>query len=185
MYPLHRNSLVFLEFLEHLLCETSVKKTPSFLSKYWSLMEKEISFLNFIFQLQFIVLLTLYSFQGWHSGHTMCLSNIVVRQPHLLQSGPPDISSTYLAPYVVITILLTIFAGLHVTSGTILWPSIEGLNPFTFLTQPPTPLPSGNRQSVLCVCQSLPTLFILLFRFHIWVKSYGISLCLPYLFHLV
>ena len=42
--------------------------------------------------------------------------NIVVRQPYTLKSGPPDISSAHLAPYVVITILLTVFPMQYFTS---------------------------------------------------------------------
>ena len=41
--------------------------------------------------------------------------NVVVRQSYTLQSAPPGISSTPLAPYLVITILLTVkyYAVLH------------------------------------------------------------------------
>ena len=44
----------------------------------------------------------------------MC--SIVFRQSYTLQSVPPDISSTYLAPHIVIPILLTVFPMLYFIS---------------------------------------------------------------------
>ena len=44
------------------------------------------------------------------------VSSIVVRQSYTLQSVHPNISSTHLTPYIVITILLTIFPMLYLTS---------------------------------------------------------------------
>ena len=52
------------------------------------------------FQLHFTFNIILYKFQ---------VCSIVVRQPHALQNDAPDTSSTHLAPYIVITILLLYF----------------------------------------------------------------------------
>ena len=43
-------------------------------------------------------------------------TDMVIRQSETLQNVPPNISRTYLAPYRVITILLTIFPVLYFTS---------------------------------------------------------------------
>ena len=60
------------------------------------------------FQLKFTFSIILYQLQ---------VHGIVVRKSYTLQSAsPPDISSTQLAPYIVITILLTIFPMLYFTS---------------------------------------------------------------------
>ena len=59
-------------------------------------------------------------------------------------------SSIHLAPYIVITILLSIFIMLYLISP---WPFCNYLlvlpNPLLFFSQPPNLLPSGNRQFVL------------------------------------
>ena len=66
--------------------------------------------------------------------------SIVVRQSYTLQSGPPVISSTHLAPYIVITILLTTFPMREFTSLWLFCDCHFGLlNPFPFFTQPLNP----------------------------------------------
>ena len=55
---------------------------------------------KFIFPLQFTFNIILYDF--W-------VDSIVVRKSYTLQSVPPIISSTHLAPHIVVTKLLTIF----------------------------------------------------------------------------
>ena len=54
----------------------------------------------FIFQLQFTFNIVLYQFQMYR---------IVIQKSCTLQSGPPDVTSTHLALFIVIMILLTIF----------------------------------------------------------------------------
>ena len=51
---------------------------------------------------------------------------------------------------------------------------------FTYFAPPPTPLPSGSRQFVLCISESISVSFVLFFRFCIQVKIYGVCLCLIY-----
>lgn len=73
---------------------------------------------------------------------------VVVRQSYTSQSVPPDTSSTHLAPYVVIAMLLTRFPKLHLTSPGLFWNcQFVPLNPFAFLfTQPPILLHSGTHE---------------------------------------
>ena len=66
-----------------------------------------LSFLNFIFKLQLSFNIILYCLQVY---------NLVVRQLDNLPNDPTNNSSTHLAPYIVITILLTVFSMLHFTS---------------------------------------------------------------------
>ena len=98
-----------------------------------------------------------------------CISfrySIAVRQSYTLQSSPPDISSTHLARYIVIKILLTNFYAVHphdyfVTTNLYLTPS-------PLLPSPPTP--SSLAVNILfTVSMNLFQfcLFILFFRFHI------------------
>ena len=95
----------------------------------------------YIFQLQFTFNIILYEFQVY---------SIVVRQSYTLPSVPPNISSTLLVPYMVITVLLTIFLMLCFTSlGLFCNYQFVLLNCFIFFTYPPTHLPSGIHQSVL------------------------------------
>ena len=58
------------------------------------------------------------------------------------------------------------------------------LIPFTFFALlQPTPFHSGNHQFVFCICGSISVqlyLFVLSFRFHIYIKIYGICLSLTY-----
>ena len=64
----------------------------------------------------------------------------MVRQLCTLQSGPPNISSAHLAPYIVITILFTIFPMPYfISSWLLLFCDYQFvlLNPFTFFTQSP------------------------------------------------
>ena len=85
----------------------------------------------FIFQLQFNFNITLYWFQ---------VSSIVVTQSHIFQSGPPNISSPHLTPYVVITILWTIFPVLRFTSSRLLCNRnlyLSVPSPFSSAPQPP------------------------------------------------
>ena len=70
-------------------------------------MGKLVSLLFNFFQLQFTFNIILYQFQVY---------SIVVRQSYTFQSGPLDISSNYLALYLISTILLTIFPMLYFTS---------------------------------------------------------------------
>lgn len=82
--------------------------------------------------------------------------SLVIRQSHSLQSVPPNISCTHLAPYVVMTALLTAFPMLSITCPWLFcnYPFVL-LNPFTFSIHPLTPLSSGNSQSVLCIYESV------------------------------
>ena len=70
-------------------------------------MGKLVSLLFNFFQLQFTFNIILYQFQVY---------SIVVRQSYTFQSGPLDISSNYLALYLISTILLTIFPMLYFIS---------------------------------------------------------------------
>ena len=59
--------------------------------------------------------------------------------------------------------------------------SLYLLTPFTHFTQSPSPLPSGNHHSVLCICKfCFVCLFVMVFRFHIYLKSYSVCFCLTY-----
>ena len=85
--------------------------------------------------------------------------------------------------------LLTTFPKLYFTSPWLFCScQFVLLNPFTFFTQSPTLLLSGNQKILLCriylcfVCSCI--LFILFFRFHIDVKSYSTCLFLCDLLHL-
>ena len=69
-----------------------------------------ISVFNFILQLRFIFNIILYQFQ---------VCSIVVRQLHSLQSVAPDISSTHVAPYIVIATLLNNLFLKQVCSSTL------------------------------------------------------------------
>ena len=61
---------------------------------------------------------------------------------YFIQSGPPDISSTHLAPYLFIIILLTVFSMLYFTSpGLFCDYQFILLNPFIFFIQSPTAAP--------------------------------------------
>ena len=89
----------------------------------------------------------------------------MVRQPYTLQSVPPDISSTHLAPYTVITIVLTIFPVLYFMSPWLLYNYLfVFLNLFTFSPSPTTSLPSDNHTVItlyLWVCFYFVCLFTL------------------------
>ena len=68
---------------------------------------------------------------------------IVIRHLYDLPSDPPDQSSPHLAPYTVITMLLTIFPVpyiLHAHDYSVNRQFVL-LNPFAFFTCPPKPLP--------------------------------------------
>ena len=123
----------------------------------------------FIFQLQLTFNTILYWFQVY---------SIVVRQSYTLQSGPPHISSIHLALYLVITILLTIFPmGMYFTSPRLLhsYDQFVVLNPFTFFTQSPNPLPSGNHQSIFFIYESVSIYFALYFlkiNIHHFLKDF-------------
>ena len=72
-----------------------------------------------------------------------------------------DKSSAHLAPYTVITILLSIFSILHFTSPWLFCNyQFVLLDPFTFFTIPPNPFPSGNCQNVLCILESVSVLLV-------------------------
>ena len=97
----------------------------------------------FIFQLQLIFNIMLYSFHVY---------NIVVEHLYKLQSDPPNNSSTPLARYIFYW-LYSLCCTLHPLdySGTAnLYFSI--LLPFS--GRPPNLLPSGNHQFLLCICES-------------------------------
>ena len=65
---------------------------------------------------------------------------------------------------LLIRILLTIFPMLYFISPWLFcnYQSVL-LNPFTFYTQAPKPLPSGNLQSVFCVYESISISFVHLY----------------------
>ena len=123
---------------------------------------------------------------SWHSIlYYFPMYRAVVRPLCNLRSDLPDSSSAHLTPYIVITILLTIFPVLYCKS---LWLScncqLVPLSPFLFFTYTPNALYCGSHQNVLCIYEFVSVCsFILLFRFHIEVKSYGICLSLSDLFH--
>ena len=69
----------------------------------------------------------------------------------------PNKSNYYLSPYNDITLLLTIFTTLYILSLRLIY-FVAGifylLISLTYLTHPPTPLPSGNHLFVLCIYDS-------------------------------
>ena len=89
---------------------------------------------------------------------------------------PPAISSAHLGPCVAITVLLAVFPLLYFTS---LWPRSNYhfalVHPFTFFIRSLQP-PLIWQPPVCCLCMRLFPfcLFILFFRFHTQMKSYGI-----------
>ena len=112
-------------------------------------------YIHFIFLLQLIFNIILYQFQVY---------SIVVRQLYNLQSDPPDISSTHLAPCIVITTLLIIFSMLYFTPLYLFCNyQFVLLNPFAFSPSPTTFLSSSSHQSVLCIYESVSVLFACLF----------------------
>ena len=77
---------------------------------------------------------------------------------------------TILSPYKVIKLLLTIFLVLYITSLWLIYYITEGLYlliPFIYLTHLLTFCPSGDCSFVLCIYESVLSLFCLAFRFHI------------------
>ena len=79
-------------------------------------------------------------------------------------SDNPNKSSTHLAPYILKTVLLTIFLMSYFTSPWLFCNyQFMLLNLFTFSLLPPAPLYSGNYQTVLCIYESVPVLFVHLF----------------------
>ena len=104
--------------------------------------------------------------------HQFQVYRIMVRQSYA-ECSTPIISSTQLAPYTVITILLTVIPKLHFTFSRLFYNyQFVLLNPFSFFTQPPNPHPFGNHQSVLCVCKSLFYLFVIQSE-TIWYLSFS------------
>ena len=97
------------------------------------------SFFNLIFQWQFTFGVILYEFQ---------VCSIVVRHSYALHSVPPSSSSTHVAPHSYYSIIDYIFYAVLYIPVTILWLPICTSNSFSFFTQSPTLLPSGNHQSV-------------------------------------
>ena len=91
----------------------------------------------------------------------------MARKSCTLQSGPSNIPNSQLGPYIVITVLLTVFPVLSFTS---LWLFCDYpgalLNPFTFFTQSLNFLHSGNHQSVLCIHRSLSVFKALFLQWH-------------------
>ena len=107
----------------------------------WYLILLMINLILF-FQPQFIFNSILYQFWAY---------NIVVIPSGTLQSGPLNISSTHLTPYIVITILLTMFPMLQFTScnnsvTTNLYFLTSSLTP----QPPPTSLFSVSMRLFLC-----------------------------------
>ena len=145
---------------------------------------------------------TLPSKQGaWHqawsqdprtttSAKGRCPMNWAIQAPVIWQfctllSTCHDKCSHHLSPYNVITIVVTIFPMLHFSSPWFIYlitGSMYLLNPLTYFTHLPIHLPSGNHKFVLCIYKSIFVCFFtrLFFRFHNWVKSYGICLFLTY-----
>lgn len=103
-----------------------------------------VDFLNNYFQPQFALNTMLHQFQ---------LYSKVARKPWTLQRGHLAVLSTHLAPYLVISTLLTIFFMPQFSSLRLIWSyEFVMLGPFTFYTQPPKHLPSERWQSALCIC---------------------------------
>ena len=123
--------------------------------------------LTYFFKLQLTFNIILYYFQMYI---------ILIRYLYNLQSDPLK-SSIHLALYIVIAILLTIFPRLYFVSPWLFSNYQLVLNPFTFSPSPPTSLLSGNHEFIsVSMCFCFVCLFILFFRFHIYMKSYGIFL---------
>ena len=101
--------------------------------------------------------------------------------------SPPNVSSTHLAPSLVITMLLTIPWAVLYIPGLCCNYQFVLLNTFAFLPRPLI-LPPTWQPSIwslyLWVCFCFVWSFILFFKFHIWVKSSGICLSLTDLLHL-
>ena len=76
------------------------------------------------------------------------------------QSVPPDVSSTHLAPNIVITILLTRFPMLYFTFPWQFYNYQTVFQLLQFSPCPPSCLPSGNPHSVLCIIESVSVLFV-------------------------
>ena len=68
-----------------------------------------------------------------------------------------------MASYIIITVLLTIFTMLNFASPCLFCKCHFVLNPFTFFTQPPIHLPSGNTKFVFCIYEAAFLLFVHLF----------------------
>ena len=100
-----------------------------------------------------------------------------------LQHDRPDKSSYHLSPKTLPHIPHTV----HFIPVTLLfcnWKCVPLNRPHLFLS---SPHPSGSHLFVLCICDSLFCYVcssVLLFRFHVQVKSYSICLSLSDLFHL-
>ena len=78
-----------------------------------------------------------------------------------LESDHCDRSYTHLTPYMVITKLLTVFPVLFFTShDCFVTMNLHFSTPSLFSPSSPTPLPPGNHQSVLCICESVSVLFV-------------------------
>ena len=97
-------------------------------------------------------------------------------------------SSSHLISPTVITIWLTVFPGLSFTTPWLFCNYPFALvNPFTFFTQPPHPLPIWKPWKCtlyLCACFWSACSFLrLLFRLHVQVKSRGICLSMSNVFH--
>ena len=110
--------------------------------------------------------------------------NLVIRHLYNLWSAHPNKSSTHLTPYIVITILLTIFPMLyfnphdHSVTTNLYFSIPSPLSPIS-----PTPLPSGNCQNVLCIYDSALVLLVWFQIPHISEIMLCIWLFLPDLFH--
>ena len=80
--------------------------------------------------------------------------NLVIRHLYTLQIDHHNKSNNHMSAQQVITVLLTIFSMLCITS---LWPlyfitkGLYLLIPFTYFIQHPTSLFSGDHQFVLCI----------------------------------
>ena len=109
--------------------------------------------------------------------------NPVIRHLYYLWSDHSNKCSTHLAPYIVITILLTIFPMLYFISPQLFCIFQFGLLiSFTFFTQALNPLPFGNRQTVLCIYEFISVLFCSLDFAYKW--NCGVCLSLSDLYHL-
>ena len=84
----------------------------------------------------------------------------MVGQSHASQSGPPDISSTHLAPYVVNTALLTVFPVLTLhPCDYFVTTNLYFLIPSPFYPDP-QPLSPLTTISLFTVSMSLSSLFV-------------------------
>ena len=116
--------------------------------------------------------------------------SIGVKQSYTLQSVPPDISSTHLTPYIIITVLLNTFPVLYFTSSWLFCNyQFVLFDPFSFFTHLPDPPPirHPSKHSLylwFCFCsacsfivfqiQFLIDMYLLPFYCsYFWSSSYG------------